>query len=139
MNKELLTKDWNANPNDPQLQMLVEGATITLEFYVNAYQFENFNEDDKARVRFLRVHKYALNGMNDEGYYTEQYRYTNTELHWGEFYKIDTDWQNDFPKEYLVAIRKPNPDKQNHYIFFFKDDTFECVAEGYKLEFLKTE
>ena len=74
--------------------------------------------------------------MNDEGYYLGKYRYKYTELPWGEFYKLETDWALDFPSEHTVLTSAVDNSKLNHYIFFFKDNIFECLAEDYKLEFL---
>ena len=71
--------------------------------------------------------------MNDEGYYRGQYRFKPSILPWGEFYRLDTNWKIDFPDNSITLIKIPNEKKQKHYIFFFKDNTFECVAEGYQL------
>ena len=53
-----------------------------------------------------------------------------------EFYKITTS-ENDFPKNpKLIEI---NSDLKNlgHYLFFFRDNIFECLAEDYKFESIK--
>jgi hypothetical protein len=57
-------------------------------------------------------------------------------LPWGEFYRIETDWTKDFPLKYEVLYSRIDEQKLNHYILFFKDNTFECVAEDYSLEFI---
>jgi hypothetical protein len=133
-----ITTDWNADPNDPQVKLSVDNSSVTLNFYLNCFQFDNFHEGDKAKLTFLNCHKYSFNTMNDEGYYRGQYRYKYTELPWGEFYKLDTDWQTDFPNKHTVLDKIPDTEKQNHYIFFFRDNTFECVAENYRIEFMLT-
>ena len=132
-----INTDWNADPNSPELRVSVEGIQIKLEFFLNYFQFENFHEGDKAIVRFYNCHKYSLNSMNDEGYYLRQYRYTNDDLPWGEFYKIQTNCESDFPeKQFNVLTWVINSELLNHYIFFFRDNCFECVAEGYDVEFI---
>lgn len=131
-----ITTDWNANPNAPQVQLSVDNTSVTLEFYLNSFLFDNFHEEDKAKLTFLNCHKYSFNAMNDEGYHKGQYRYKYTDLPWGEFYKLDTNWASDFPVTHTILIPSPDNERMNHYIFFFKDNTFECVAEGFKIEFL---
>lgn len=132
-----ITIDWNADPNDPQVHLSVDSTSVTMTFYLNTFQFENFKEGDKAQVTFHNCHKYSFNSMNDEGYYMGQYRYNYKELPWGEFYKLDTNWRNDFPALHTVLNNNADPTKQNHYIFFFKDNTFECVAENFTIEFIE--
>jgi hypothetical protein len=131
----LLTIDWNADPNAPELQMEVDGTSVTLDFFVNNFVFDKFKDGDKAKLTFYNCLKYSFNSMNDEGYYMEEYRYKNSELPWGEFYKLDTNWESDFPKMHTNLDVNADEEKMNHYIYFFKDNTFECVAEGYLLEF----
>jgi hypothetical protein len=137
MNYSRLNTDWNAEPNAPQVKISIDGTTITLEFFLNYFMYEKFKEGDKCMLKFKNCHKYSSNGMNDEGYYRGQYRYKYTELPWGEFYKLDTDWEVDFPAEHIVLSAPANTHQLNHYIFFFRDNTFECVAESYELEFLR--
>lgn len=75
--------------------------------------------------------------MNDEGYYMGQYRYKHEQLPWGEFYLLDRTSENDFPMSAVVLNSNPNWNILNHYIFFLKDDTFECIAENYSFENVK--
>ena len=130
-----MTTDWNADPNAPDVQLTVDTNCVTLEFYLNYFLFEKFSEGNKAKLIFNKCYKYAFNGMNDEGYFQGQYRYKDNELPWGEFYKIETDWEKDFPLIHEFLNGKNDERKLNHYIFFFKENTFECVAQDFKLEF----
>jgi len=75
--------------------------------------------------------------MNDEGYYREQYRYKYSELPWGEYYELKTNWETDFPEKAEVLNSNTSRINLKHYIFFFKDNIFECVAENYSFEVLK--
>jgi hypothetical protein len=131
----LLTKGWNADPNAPEVQLKVEGYNVVLEFYLNSFIYP-FKEDQRGRLTLLDCYKFSFNSMNDEGYYAGQYRYNYEELPWGEFYELETDWEDDFPKK--PEILNPNPDKLKlkHYIFFLRDNTFECVAENYSFEII---
>lgn len=128
-----INTDWNADPNAPEVRLTVDNNSVTLEFYLNYFLFERFHEGDKAKLTFNKCYKYTFNGMNDEGYFQGQYRYKENQLPWGEFYKVETDWEKDFPLKHEVLNGKS--DERNHYIFFFKDNTFECVAEDFKIEF----
>ncbi|MGZ5192016.1 MAG: hypothetical protein ACXWCZ_13490, partial [Flavisolibacter sp.] len=123
----------------PEVTLMVDNSSVTLNFFVNYFLFDNFNEGDRAKVTFNKCHKYSFNNMNDEGYYMGQYRYKYTDLPWGEFYLLDSDWHRDFPIRQNILLTDPEIKKQHHYIFFFKDNTFECVAEEYQLEFIKAQ
>lgn len=130
-----LTTDWNAEPNVPDVKLSVDDNIVTLDFYLNAFRYTRFKEDDRAKLKFKNCHKYSFNTMNDEGYYMGQYRYKDIDLPWGEFYKLNSDWRVDFPVKHEVLSDVTDPFKLNHYIFFFRDNTFECVAESYEIEF----
>ena len=134
MNYIRLSTDWNAEPNAPEVKIYIKEDQVSLEFYLNYFVFENFREGDKAIVRFNKCHKYSFNGMNDEGYCRRQYRYTADQLPWGEFYEILTNWEVDFPHDHQVISTNINPQQQHHYLFFFKDNCLECVAENYDVE-----
>jgi len=102
MTNTLLTKDWNADPNAPEVELSVEGSSVTLDFFVNYFIYDKFNEGDKAKLTFHNCIKYSFNSMNDEGYYMGQYRYKYSDLPWGEFYKLDTNWETDFPARHIT-------------------------------------
>lgn len=133
-----LNNNWGAEPNVPEVQLKIEGNTIFLEFFLNDEDTEEDTEEDKKSVlKFSNCHKYSFNSMNDEGYYLGQYRYKYTELPWGEFYKIETNWESDFPESSIELKELLNKDSLSHFIFFFRDNTFECVAENYEFSILK--
>jgi hypothetical protein len=134
MKYEQLNIGWNAEPNAPEVKMIVEHNTVKLEFFLNYFIFDGFEEDEKGILTFNKVHKYSLNTMNDEGYFRGQYRYNESDIPWGEFYRIESDWQNDFYKNNLVISKNIDNPKLKHFIFFLKDNIFECVAENYEFE-----
>ena len=88
---------------------------------------------DKVKIRFINCSLYSLNTCNDEGYYYGQYRTNPNELPWGEFYEIKSGLDRNMPNP-IVKIADDNSDKK-HFIFFFKDETFECIASEYELVF----
>ena len=126
-----LNLNWNAEPNSPDEILTMEREVVRLEFSLNSFLYENFQERDKGVLEFNNVHKFSLNRMNDEGYFSGKYRYKNSDLPWGEFYVVETDWEIDFPKNNLLILPKGKNKLLKHYIFFLKDSTFECVAENY--------
>ena len=80
--------------------------------------------------RTLRTYQ----GLNyDEGYFYGQYRTNHNELPWGEFYEIKSGLDKELPNP-IEKIQTSNSDRK-HFIFFFKDETFECLASDYYLDF----
>jgi hypothetical protein len=136
MNFTKLNQNWNADPNAPEVTLLVNGKNVVLEFFLNSFIFGNVAEEDKGRLTFINCHKFSWNTMNDEGYYMGQYRYKHSELPWGDFYFLDTNWQLDFPESFEILNPAPDFTKQKHYIFFLRDNTFECVAENFNFEYI---
>ena len=130
-----LTTDWNAEPNAPEVALVVRGRNVILDFFVNYFLYHQFKEDDKAKLTFYNCHKYFYGSPNDEGYYLGQHRYKYTELPYGQFYQLKTDWEIDFPKDCIILSPVIDASKLHHYIFFFREATFECVAENYSVAF----
>jgi len=134
-----LNIDWNAHPNRPDEKVTVVGNTIIIEFYLNGFIYEEFTEGDKGKLTFTECYKYSDKGTNDEGYYMGQHRYNDDDLPWGEFYKLNTDWKVDFAADPVILSDLDDKKQLNHYIFFSKESTFECVAEDFKIEFLRSQ
>ena len=128
-----LNTDWNAHPNGPDPEVSVIGSNVTISFFLNNYLYNQFKEDDKGVLTFKNCSRYSFNSMNDEGYYMGKYRFKHTALPWGYFYLL-TDADTNFSKEIMLdsSIEK---EALNHYIFFFRDNTFECMAEDFELKF----
>lgn len=133
---EQLNSGWNADPNAPELQVTVCGTDVRISFYLNAFQFEQFTEGEKARITFYRCRQYRNGPPNEEGFYVHgQSRFQKYGVKWGEFYLVhNSDWEHDFPDPVPVG-ETSGPMK--HYLFYLKDETFECIAEGYRIEFTK--
>lgn len=140
MSYQKLNDDWNAEPNAPEPILTIDYNKVYLEFFLNHFVHEQFEENQKGALAFRNVHKLSFNSMNDEGYYMGQYRYSYDELPWGDFYQINTDWTKDFP-ENNVLVLGPNAsnEKLKHYIFFLRDNTFECVAESFEFKIQPTQ
>lgn len=134
MHYQQLNQNWNADPNAPEPSITVTEQTVQLEFYLNAFQFEQFQEGDKAYLTFRNCHKYSFNALNDEGYYKGQHRYNYQQLPWGEFYELFTDWQTDLPQDSVLIDPDSNSLKLRYFFFFMRDNTFECVAERWDFQ-----
>jgi hypothetical protein len=128
-----LTKNWNADPVLPEIELEIDRNDLIMCIRLNHYVFDNYKKGDKVKIRFINCSLYSLNTCNDEGYYYGQYRTNPNELPWGEFYEIKSGLDRNMPNP-IVKIADDNSDKK-HFIFFFKDETFECIASEYELEF----
>lgn len=128
-----ISDNWNADPVSPEIELKVIGQNLEMIIFLNYFAFDNYTEGDKAIVTFQNCSKYSLNTCNDEGYYYGQYRIKPDELPWGEFYEITNGLNKDFPKP--VVDLSDNHKEKRHFLFFFKDETFECLADDYKIEF----
>ena len=135
---EQLNIGWNAEPNAPELQVKIKGTDVLIEFYLNTFAFEKFTQEDKVRINFYNCLQYRLGPPNDEGFYCfGQSRYKKHGVKWGEFYLVhNSNWQTDFPAPVKLGASKNN---MKHYLFYFRDETFECIASLYNIEFPKQE
>lgn len=132
---ERLNLDWNAEPNDPEVKIHVCGNDVILEFYLNPFQYKQFSEDDRAKITFHNCYQYRYGYPNDDGFYSyNQSRFKKYGVKWGEFYLVhNSNWKDEFPEPIIVGRYADNT---NHYLFYFRDGTFECIAKSYNIEFL---
>lgn len=128
-----ITKGWNAHPVSPEIQLKIDGIDLIVDIYLNYFKFNKYQKGDKVKILFKNCTEYSLNNCNDEGYYYGQYRTNPNELPWGEFYEIKSGLDRKLPTP-IKKIQNNNLDKK-HFIFFFKDQTFECFASEYYLDF----
>jgi hypothetical protein len=132
-----LNKNWSAQPNVPQPHVTKTGEGIDLTFFLNPLLFQHIDEDDKGTLKFLDVYAYRLGATGEEGYNRGEFRYKNAQLPWGEFYELlGSNWKNDFPDDKQIINEKANKSKLRHFIFFLKEETFECLAIDYQYAFL---
>jgi hypothetical protein len=124
--------NWNAEPNDPDPQIILDGDDLQLRFFLNAFVFKEFRQGELGVVRFESVAKYRLGRTNDEGWYRGQCRFSGLAPAWGEFYSVSgapslldapTDWHHQHEKREGLT----------HFLFYFRDHTFECVARRWAL------
>lgn len=128
-----LNEAWNAEPNAPEPVVQVQGPDLLLSFYVNAFQYPEFEEEESAILRFVRCERYRLGSTNDEGWYQGQCRFSKLAPAWGEFYLVQGDSALlNAPQDWKTA--SPPSVHAQHFLFYFRDNTSECVAEQCLIE-----
>ncbi len=134
MNFIKLNNKWDAEPNAPMPRIEVDNkfSTVKLTFYLNAFIHKDVEEDDMGILEFEDCYKYRLGPTNDEGFYRGQCRFSKAGVQWGNFYQIEcSKWEKDFPNDEIIVDSFKNKDGLNHYLFYFRDNTFECIASSY--------
>ena len=127
-----LNQKWNADPNAPYPCIKINGSNLLLSFFMNHFTFSNYNDSDMGVIEFYDCIQYRLGEPNDEGFYLGQCRYKQYGIKWGEFYLVrNSDWEVNFPNPKILN-KTISTNQVNHYLFYFRDETFECVAESYK-------
>lgn len=130
-----LNKDYQSDPNIAKPEVQIDKKKLTLMFNLN-YQIYNFKENQVGKIIFNNCHSYRIGNPNDEGFYMGDNKIWNNKnfpnLEWNCFYEVC-----DTPDSYLQNFKilyesKDNlKEKLNHYVFFMKEGTFECLAESY--------
>jgi hypothetical protein len=133
---ERLNGDWNADPNSPLPRVAVEGQDVSVSFYLNAYLYPQFQEGQCARLRFSDCWRYRLGPTNDEGWYRGQCRFSGVAPQWGEFYEASGDLKLDHPSLQWQGGPASAGLPSKHFLFYFRDETFECDARDWRLEVL---
>lgn len=127
---------WNAEPNAPDPKANFEGKDLILTFHMKAFQFPDYDEDDIGQLRFTNCKKYRLGSVNDEGWYRGQCRFSRLAPEWGEFYLVSGDLKLDEIKNDWVENSIEDPGR-HHYLFYFRDEEFECEASEWELKIIK--
>lgn len=125
-----LNPDWNAEPNAPTLTVGVEGTTVTLSFQLNPFA-HIAAEDETGQLVFSGCSRWRWDSTNDEAWFSGNGRLSGQAPKWGEFYEIlgddpltdGLDWE-------ILSQDKPGA---RHFLFYFRDDTIECIAEEWRL------
>ena len=122
-----LNAGWNAEPYVPNPVIEVQGRDLVLKFLVNAFQFTDFAEGESGILRFVGCGRYRLGPTNDDGWYDGLCRFSKSAPEWGEFYIVQGDAQLlDAPRDWQTITTTTGSGR--HFLFYFRDNTFECVA-----------
>ena len=128
-----LNEGWNAEPNAPNPSIEVRGEDLVLKFRVNPFQFHDFERNEVGILHFVRCERYRLGSPDDVGWHRGRCRFSSLAPKWGEFYRVEgdaalleapVDWQS----------LRPPIGTGKHFLFYFRDDTFECVGERCMIE-----
>ena len=131
-----LNSGWNADANAPYPSVEVVGSDVLLRFALNRFQYPAFTKDDVGVIRFKACSRYRLGNTNDEGWYRGQCRYSKIAPAWGEFYElIGPDDVANQPDDW-VNIESEHSGR--HFLFYFRDDTFECFAADWLFDPIPT-
>jgi hypothetical protein len=123
-----INEDWNAEPNAPHPAVKVQEQDVLLKFFINAFQFAEFEEGEVAILRFGHCERYRLGSTNDEGWYRGQCRFSKLAPAWGEFYIVHGDAALlEAPQDWNTI--GPFTGHGKHFLFYFRDNTFECIAD----------
>ncbi len=125
-----LNRNWNAEPNAPEPQVAVIGSDLYLSFDLNAFQFRHFEEGDIGQLRFKNCWRYRLGPPNDEGWMRGQCRFGATPREWGYFYEVRGDLRLTESEDDWQIVGEPVSESR-HFLFYFRDETFECDAENW--------
>lgn len=127
-----LNVDWNAEPNAPDASVESTGFTVRLSFFLNPWGYKA-DVEERGCLVFERSSAWRLGATNDEGWYRGQCRYSKIAPAWGEFYELlgdderrvnPSDWHN----------LGPMTPETRHFLFYLRDNTFECLADEWRLE-----
>jgi len=133
-----LNDGWNAEPNAPDPRIVVDGGDVVLTFLLNPFQFPQFTREDHGRLRFVSCRRYRLGATNDEGWYRGQCRFSKLAPRWGEFYEVAGDLRlAECPDDWIEIRQVQNSSR--HFLFYFRDETFECDASDWKFEVFRAE
>lgn len=129
-----LSEGWNAEPNAPMPTITIDENTLTLTFYRNYQMFPEVLADTKMSIVFRGCRRFRLGRTNDEGWYRGQCRFSGIAPAWGEFYEVSGDLRDSKigDDEWTAVSDQPGPKR---FLFYFRDETFECDAESFDLVF----
>jgi len=125
-----LNDGWNAEPNSPRPAVSRSGDDLILTFLLNPYQFKQFSQGDGGKLVFRNCWRYRLGGTNDEGWYRGQCRFSGVAPAWGEFYEVQGDLKLESSLNDWVVLGPEPQAPAKHFLFYLRDETFECDAEA---------
>lgn len=128
---ERLNLDWEAEPSVPIVEIAVSGATVVVSFLMNPWLDRRFPDWSRGRLTFEGCSRYRLGSPNDEGWFIfGQDRYERRAPDWGQFYELKgPDPLRTAPTDWIHVTE--GADAARHFLFYFKDHTFECLAQDW--------
>ena len=130
-----LNDGWNAEPNVPIPRVSVDGNDVVVTFILNFHRYKRFLEGQQAFLRFHECWRYRLGATNDEGWDRGQCRFSRMAPEWGEFYEVSGDLRLEATTEPWRDGPATSAHPSKHFLFYFRDETFECDAASWSVEF----
>jgi len=128
-----LNTDWNAQPDSSNTRVTVNDNEVVLAFYMNAFQFPEFREDDIGYLRFSNPWRYRVGTVSAEDFYRGTCRFSRLAPAWGEFYEVSGDLLlKKCPDDWTEV--GPRTETQKHFLFYFRDEEIEIDAESWMLQ-----
>jgi hypothetical protein len=132
-----LNETWNAEPNIPNVDLRTEGRNLIVSFALNPFLYPEFSNLDRGELVFENCWRYRLGPTNDEGWWKNQCRFSSSVSDWGEFYEVRGDLKLDvLPEESWILSGEP-PSDTRHFLFYFRDHTFECDAASWQFRVIR--
>ncbi|RUV04176.1 hypothetical protein EOB36_03885 [Mesorhizobium sp. M6A.T.Cr.TU.017.01.1.1] len=123
-----LNPNWNAEPNAPDVELVVEGDTVQISFLLKPLAHDA-EEGESATLRFVGCSRWQWDASDDRAWFAGEGRYSNQAPKWGAFYEVTgesratDDWE-------ILAPDSPN---SRHFVLCFRDDIIEFVARDWSL------
>ena len=127
-----LNDGWNADPNVPEPNVRTSSSEVQLAFFLKSSVYQA-RRDEIGRVTFEGCSTWRLGSTNDEGWFMGQCRYSRLAPAWGEFYELSgQDELRLAPNDWQVPAEPGAGDR--HFLFYFRDETFECLAANWRFQ-----
>ena len=123
-----LNEGWDAEPNAPEPEVQLDGTGLTITFFLNARLNPQFRDYDRGELFFPNCWRYRLGSPNDEGWYKGHCRFRCLAPEWGDFYEVSGDLLDGGSSDWVRM--RPDSNSSQHFLFYFKDETFECDADN---------
>jgi hypothetical protein len=132
-----LNEGWDAEPNAPEPHVRVDDGDLTLTFFLNPWIHPNIRQYDRGEIVFRDCWRYRVGAPNDEGWYKGYCRFRCLAPEWGDFYEVTGDLLETGPKDW-VLLNPSHSGPSRHFIFYFRDETFECDADDWSFRTVPT-
>jgi hypothetical protein len=130
-----LNEGWDAEPGAPEPHVRADETGLTLTFFLNPQLNPQFRDYDRGELFFPNCWRYRLGYPNDEGWYKGHCRFRCLAPDWGDFYEVSGDLLDSGPPDW-VLLRSDHSGLSRHFLFYFKDETFECDAGNWDFKVL---
>ena len=96
---------------------------------MNHQRYKEFKHGERRRLLFEECRRYRLGPTNDEGWFAGECRFCGIVPKWGQFYEVSGDLKlNECPNDWIEV---GGGSGSCHYLFYFRDETFECDADSF--------